>query len=224
MSSFEWMELQTLTSDINAARTRLATARASKDNRLARMLEQEITAAEKRRDHLLVHITTELAGVPDADAQPAAGQDTDLGPVSAAAEDGPVEETTVEEGPGEERTVEASPVEGDGERQSAEIVEAPAGRAASGFASAPRAASVEGELIVWNQLTPGDLLRAKDELAARRTDLLARHAEELKALDADQNQLDGLEQAIGAFLQRFTQPTSEGAVVMLGEQRESRRA
>src|SRR5215207_7701898 len=198
MSSFEWMELQTLTSDINAARTRLATARATKDNRVARMLEQEITAAEKRRDHLLANITTELAGVSDGDP---AGQDPDLGGELDAAED--------------------SPVEGDAEQQSAEIVDAPVGR---GAAAAAKADSVGGDIIVWNQLTPGDLARAKEELAERRAEILARHAEELKTFDADQNQLDGLEQAIAAFLDRFAQPAAGEAVVRLGEERESRRA
>jgi hypothetical protein len=198
MSSFEWMELQTLTSDINAARTRLATARANKDNRLARMLEQEITAAEKRRDHLLTNITTQLAA--DSESDPA-GQDPDLGRELDAAED--------------------SAVEGDGEHQSAELVDAPVGR---GAAAAAKADSVGGDIIVWNQLTPSDLARAKEELAERRAEILARHAEEMKAFDADQNQLDGLEQAIDAFLSRFAQPAADAAVVRLGEERESRRA
>jgi len=198
MSSFEWMELQTLTSDINAARTRLATARANKDNRLARMLEQEITAAEKRRDHLLTNITTQLAA---DSASAAAGQDPDLGRELDAAED--------------------SPVEGDGEQPSAELVDAPVGR---GAAAAAKADSVGGDIIVWNQLTPSDLARAKEELAERRAEILARHAEEMKAFDADQNQLDGLEQAIDAFLSRFAQPAADAAVVRLGEERESRRA
>src|SRR5713101_4733730 len=61
MGSFEWMELQTLTSDINASRSRLAQARSSKDHRLIRVLEAEIAAAEARRDRLLAHITTHLA-------------------------------------------------------------------------------------------------------------------------------------------------------------------
>ena len=45
MSSYEWMELQTLTSDIAASRSRLVAARSAKDNRLARVLEQEIGEA-----------------------------------------------------------------------------------------------------------------------------------------------------------------------------------
>ena len=55
MSSFEWMELQTLTSDITAARSRLAAARSRKDHRVIRVLEEEIAAAEARRARLLAH-------------------------------------------------------------------------------------------------------------------------------------------------------------------------
>jgi hypothetical protein len=61
---------------------------------------------------------------------------------------------------------------------------------------------------VWDQLTPVDIERAKSELDARRAEMLARHAEELKGLDIDQTQLEALEQAIGAFLQKFSQPAA----------------
>src|SRR5260370_25389094 len=70
MGSFEWMELQTLARDIDASRSRLATPRSNKDHRLARVLEAEITAAEARRDRLLAHITTHLAGPPEPVLEP----------------------------------------------------------------------------------------------------------------------------------------------------------
>ena len=73
---------------------------------------------------------------------------------------------------------------------------------------------------MWNQLTPSDLDRAKTELGERRAEMLARHAEELKGLDADQSQLETLEQAIASFLQKFNSP--ESAVVKLDEERELR--
>jgi hypothetical protein len=56
---------------------------------------------------------------------------------------------------------------------------------------------------VWDQLTPGDLERAKNELVTRRAETLARHAEELRGLEAEQNQLETLEQAIEMFLQKM---------------------
>jgi hypothetical protein len=74
MSSYEWMELQTLTSDIAASRSRLVAARSAKDNRLARVLEQEIGEAERRRDLLLANITDQVAGQdePASSAEPGA--------------------------------------------------------------------------------------------------------------------------------------------------------
>ena len=75
---------------------------------------------------------------------------------------------------------------------------------------------------MWNQLTPGDLDRAKSELGDRRAEMLARHAEELKGLDADQSQLETLELAIASFLQKFNASSPEGAVVKLDEERELR--
>lgn len=201
MSSFEWMELQTLTSDINAARTRLATARANKDNRVARVLEQEITAAEKRRDRLVAHITTHLADVPEGAQQPEAIEGADLSRIPAAQE---------------------SPDRGEGEQPPAEFVDPIVGSGAPVPTPAPKADSVEGGINVWDQLTPSDIERAKKELGARRAEMLARHAEELKTLDADHAQLAGLEQAIDAFLRRFSPSSAEAAVVVLGEERETR--
>ena len=61
---------------------------------------------------------------------------------------------------------------------------------------------------MWDQLTPVDIERAKSELDARREEMLARHAEELKGLDVDQTQLEALEQAISEFVQKFNQPAA----------------
>ena len=68
MGTYDWMELQTLTNDIAAARARLAAARATKDIGKARGLEEEIARAEAQRDRLLAHITTNLV---TADPPPA---------------------------------------------------------------------------------------------------------------------------------------------------------
>lgn len=70
----------------------------------------------------------------------------------------------------------------------------------------------------WDQLTPSDIERAKHELGVRRAEMLARHAEELKALEGDQAQIETLEQAIAAFAQKFAQP----GVVKLDDERELR--
>ena len=197
MGSFEWMELQTLTSDINASRSRLAAARANKDNRLVRVLEAEITAAEQRRDSLLAHITTNLAGSGEpAQNQPAAKAVADAEPAAAVAElEEPAAAAEAEapvpaEQPAEESTA------GDSADQ------AGANGALTVVAAAPETGSVEGGGIVWDQLTPSDIERAQAEIGVRRAEMLARHAEELKALEAEQVELEGLEKAINTFLQR----------------------
>src|SRR5260370_6030906 len=119
MGSFEWMELQTLARDIDTSRSRLATARSNKDHRLARVLEAEITAAEARRDRLLAHITTHLAGapepVPDPETTEGAGSRRALAPVGETLRD-----------------------EADGERQPAELVERTLGIGAASPAAAPQ--------------------------------------------------------------------------------------
>jgi hypothetical protein len=50
---------------------------------------------------------------------------------------------------------------------------------------------------VWEKLTRADVEHAKRGIASRRSEILARHAEELKALDAEQSEIDVIERAIG---------------------------
>ena len=56
---------------------------------------------------------------------------------------------------------------------------------------------------MWDRLTAADIEKAKRGLAQRRSELLARHAEELKALDAEQSEIDIIEQSIGVFARKF---------------------
>lgn len=79
MGTYDWMELQTLTNDIAAARARLAAARATKDIGKARGLEEEIARAEAQRDRLLAHITTNLVTAPEPAAT---GREKDAGPAA----------------------------------------------------------------------------------------------------------------------------------------------
>src|SRR5260370_1212696 len=65
MSSFEWMELQTLTADIETARDRLADARKRRDQGRIRALEAENTQAEKRRLQPVAPIFTSIPPAPD---------------------------------------------------------------------------------------------------------------------------------------------------------------
>jgi len=205
MSSYEWMELQTLTSDIAASRSRLVAARSAKDHRVARVLEQEISEAERRRDQLLANITDQVAGEPDPVPQPE--PDTLDAPLLL-------------------ELAEAIVPDQDEPRQLATPLDQVAAKGAASRSVAPQAESTEGGIAVWDQLTPGDIENAKNELAGRRAEMLARHAEELKSLDGDQAQLDTLVEAIELFARKFKLPAQteapNAAVVALEEERELR--
>ena len=56
---------------------------------------------------------------------------------------------------------------------------------------------------MWTQLSRADIERVKEELQARRSEMLARHAGELTALDADEAELTVLEQAIDELVRKF---------------------
>jgi hypothetical protein len=71
---------------------------------------------------------------------------------------------------------------------------------------------------MWDKLTAADLERVKRGLAARRSEMLARHAEELKALEAEQREIDAIEQAIAAFTEKF-KLTSTAEVIPLEAER-----
>jgi hypothetical protein len=264
MSSFEWMELQTLTSDIETARDRLADARKRRDHGRIRALEAEITQAEKRRLQLVAHISTNIATAPEpppavtgrppaeaaaepteeapaideatavaesempAEATEEAGAEEVAAP--AAAEPPAAEEPEIEPEPTPRRRAKEAASAGEEPVVAADQPEAEApppepqfevAAAAASSASAPKATSPEGGITVWDQLTPNDIERAKRDIGVRRAEMLARHADELKALEAEQGQIDVLEQAIASFLTKFN-AAAEGAVVKLDQERELR--
>jgi len=205
MSSFEWMELQTLISDIATARSRLADARQRKDHGRIRALEDEISKAERLRLQLVAHITTNIVSEDPGPASKRKGKDGGAANAPAAA---------AEPEPDKKQPEPASTA-------AAEPADRIVARGPAPLASGPKAVSAEGGVIVWDQLTPDHIERAKRELATRRADMLSRHAEELKALEVEQIQLDGLEQAIQSFLQKFSK-SDEAAVVQLEQGRGSR--
>ncbi len=287
MSSFEWVELETLTSDIEAARSRLAEARKRNNQGAVGRLEVEITRAEKRRSDLLAHISTSVASEPDpppraretagsrqaaadaealqeeADAaQPPGDTASDPEPdplpeavdgansrqAAASAAEASQDEVDAAQPPDEtasapepdplpeakdganssqasasaEETAEALPGEADGEQPLPDSVDRIVAGGAASTAAALRADGIGGGNIMWDQLKPSDIERAKSELGDRRAEMLARHAEELKGLDVDQSQLETLERAIASFLQKFNASSPDSAVVKLDEERELR--
>ena len=62
---------------------------------------------------------------------------------------------------------------------------------------------------MWEQLTPGDLQRARARAAALRQDTLNRHAEELRRLDADEAEIEALERFIMVFSERYLNAAPE---------------
>ena len=56
---------------------------------------------------------------------------------------------------------------------------------------------------MWEKLTRADVEHAKRGIASRRSEILARHTEELKALDAEQSEIDVIERAIDACVSKF---------------------
>ena len=56
---------------------------------------------------------------------------------------------------------------------------------------------------MWNTLSHADLDAAKHRLKSQREETLRRHAEELRALESDQAELENLDQLIAAFVKKF---------------------
>ena len=56
---------------------------------------------------------------------------------------------------------------------------------------------------MWERLTPSDIQRAKSRLVLTRAETLNRHAEEIKSLDAQQDEVERLEQLVSSFAQKY---------------------
>jgi hypothetical protein len=56
---------------------------------------------------------------------------------------------------------------------------------------------------MWDHLTPADIERVKRRLAISRAAMLSRHAEEVKELDAQQDDLEALERLVSGFAERY---------------------
>jgi hypothetical protein len=56
---------------------------------------------------------------------------------------------------------------------------------------------------MWDSIASSDIEQAKHSLNLRRAETLSRHAEEIKALDTDQTEVDELASAIAQFISKF---------------------
>jgi hypothetical protein len=72
-----------------------------------------------------------------------------------------------------------------------------------------RADNTGAVVRVWDRLTSADIQRVRRDLAVRRSEMLMRHAKELKVLDTEQTEIDAIELAINVFTQRFGVSTTE---------------
>ena len=61
---------------------------------------------------------------------------------------------------------------------------------------------------MWEQLTPADIQRVKQRLAAQRIATLTRHMEELKSLDGDRAEIETFERLVAAFAKKHLIPTT----------------
>jgi hypothetical protein len=222
-SSFEWLELETLSRDIAILEDRLRAARSTKNHGLMRLLEQQLDQATRRRPIILEAITRHAA---ESAASPASKPSKQKKPVAVLVEDAPA--VAAPEPSAEDA---AQPCEGGAAvavQAIAEPEDEPETQAGEGddassvvvpFAASvePFPVSTEGTSTVWNQLTPDHLENAKRELGRRREEILSRHAEELKALETERDELEALDLAIGVFTRKFSSVAASNQVVPIEE-------
>ena len=188
MSKFEWMELETLSNEIAHTQSRLDAARATQHLGLVQILERELADALNKRGQVLADITNGLGFT---------GSNSKL-VTKPASQPGraPVDEP------------DTSPAR---QPDRAQVKQAPSAikvqpQPISATAPDDPALSPNTEkedYSMWDTLTRADIERVNRGLNTRRAEILARHAEELKALEADQNEIEVFEKAIAAFSEKF---------------------
>ena len=191
MGLSDWTELENLSGEIADSQGRLAAARATQNHGLVKLLERQILEAEKWRDRLLQQITSRLTVSSAKGAREDAAATLAAEPQPEAVSPAPAPESLGPESLAELAVAVAEAVSRD---------------------VAPVINRLEGVASVWDQLSRTDLDRVKRELGLRRAALLTRHAEELRALDAEQSEIDAFEQAIDAFARKFNLAGAEVVV------------
>jgi hypothetical protein len=187
MSKFEWVELETSSAEVAQLQSRIDAARVTKNYGLVQLLEREIGVATERRNRVLADITKGLSNAVPAGQRPI---------------ESPVQEVHFE--PPEEKQEPAIHIETD----------------VSDMVSStnPRVRTDEnGDLRMWDKLTADDIERVKRGFATRRAEMLARHAEELKGLETQEAEINGVEKAIAVFMQKFKLTSSADVVPFDGE-------
>jgi len=192
MSKLGWVELETLSTEIAHLQSRIDAARASRNYGTVRLLEREMAEVAERRGRVLADITNEFSEAPTDAQQPT----------------NPPAQGVEGEGKKVDEAREARP---DIQAKSLTVVPS---------ANMPLTMDQRGGLDMWDKLTAADLERVKQGLTTRRSEMLARHAEELKSLEAEQSEIDAIEKAIAVFTQKF-RPSSIAEVTPLEGERVS---
>ena len=97
----------------------------------------------------------------------------------------------------------AKEVRGDSRTATSRTIEAPPPMGIAVAVAEGGADNSHGTETGWDRLTSHDIERIRRARAARRADALARHAEELKKLDAEQAEIDAIEMAINSFARKY---------------------
>jgi len=192
MSKLAWVELETLSTEIAHLQSRIDAARASRNYGTVRLLEREMAEVAERRGRVLADITNEFSEAPTDAQQPT----------------NPPAQGVEGEGKKVDEAREARP---DIQAKSLTVVPS---------ANVPLTMDQRGGLDMWDKRTAADLERVKQGLTTRRSEMLARHAEELKSLEAEQSEIDAIEKAIAVFTQKF-RPASIAEVTPLEGERVS---
>ncbi|MBV8893323.1 MAG: hypothetical protein JO266_15355 [Acidobacteria bacterium] len=210
MSKFEWMELETISNEIAHAQSRLDAARATKNLGLVQLLEREIADATKRRAQILSDITNGLGVKHSAHSKPqlvVAQQ-----PQEAQAKLQAAVQTH------SRQSIEPSQAQHHAQTQSQPPSErGPAAAAAALDEPVPSADIKQGDDSMWDKVTSADIEGVKRALASRRSELLTRHAEELKVLEAEEAEIDVFEKAIATFTQKFKLTSTAEIIQLEGE-------
>jgi hypothetical protein len=222
MSAFEGADLQTLNTGIAAARSRLSVARLSKNRALVHTLEEEIAAADKRRSYLRGTVAPDAVGViqlgpPEAveSIAPDAGGAVEPAGNSEAMESIAPDAVGVIAPAGHPEVMESNPPP-----NTPAAVEKP--RQSEADEAEPSMTSA-GVTVVSDQPTAIDVIElANRQLATQRAEMLARHAEELKELEADQLEIDAMAQRMNAFVRKFNLIAIGTSVVQLEDERDIR--
>src|SRR5205823_230911 len=189
MNKYDWMELETLSGQVAHAQKRLDAARTNGNHGAVRLVEREIAETEARRARVLADLTKGIGDAPSGERHP-----TDI---AAQPQMQPAEEKS--------------------HRSTKAQVTPPA--ELSSQDPLPDINAPKGETRMWDKLTAADLELVKRGLANRRSEMLARHATDLKALEAEQSEIDVVEKAIAAFTQKF-KLTSTAEVLPLEAERD----